>query len=287
LRAAFPNVEAGIVQHDMAYPAMLTYLPAGLLGIVVASLIAAFMSTLSTHLNWGASYIVNDFYKRFIKTNPKEKELVLVGRISIVVLMIITALVALLLSNALQAFQILLQIGAGTGLLFLLRWFWWRINAASEISAMIISFLVAVYFEFMHVGVFGFPDWEDWLKLVVGVLITTLGWVVVTLLTPATRQDTLMKFYRKVYPGGPGWRHILNIAAGEGEDVADLQGIPWDFPANMIKVLLGLFLVYSTLFATGFWLYNNVFAGVVSTIVALVSGGLLIKTVKSNPRKVN
>ena len=142
LQAAFPHLPAHIVKNDLAYSAMLTYLPTGLLGVVIASLIAAVMSTISTHLNWGASYIVNDFYKRFIKSNPTEKELVFWGRISIVGLMILSAIFALLLQNALQAFHILLQIGAGTGLLFLLRWFWWRINAISEIAAMIISFLV-------------------------------------------------------------------------------------------------------------------------------------------------
>jgi len=142
LHQAFPHVADNIVRNDLAYSAMLTFLPAGLLGLVIASLIAAVMSTISTHLNWGASYVVNDFYKRFVVKNPSEKQLVFMGRISIIVLMIFAAFLALFLQNALQAFNILLQIGAGTGLLFLLRWFWWRINAASELAAMVISFLV-------------------------------------------------------------------------------------------------------------------------------------------------
>ena len=146
LQNAFPN--ATKVDDDLAYPAMLSFLPAGLLGIVVASLIAAFMSTISTHLNWGASYIVHDFYKRYVKPEAGQRELVNVGRISTIFLMLIGALIAyFLLQNALQGFHILLQIGAGTGLIYILRWFWWRINAYSEIAAMIISFLMAIFLE--------------------------------------------------------------------------------------------------------------------------------------------
>src|SRR5699024_4484964 len=135
LRTAFPAASS-VVANDMAYPAMLSFIPAGWLGIVVASLIAAYMSTISTQLNWGSSYLVNDFYKRFVRPGASPKELVLIGRISTVVLMAIASILALLLSSALQSFQILLQIGAGTGLLFILRWFWWRINAWSEITGM-------------------------------------------------------------------------------------------------------------------------------------------------------
>jgi len=149
LRSAFPDTNPDLIKNDFAYPAMLSFLPNGFLGIVVASLIAAFMSTISTHLNWGSSYLVNDFYKRFIKPEAGDKELVLAGRLFTVILMIVTIIFALLLSNALQAFEILLQIGAGTGLIFILRWFWWRINAYSEITAMVASFLVALYFQFV------------------------------------------------------------------------------------------------------------------------------------------
>ena len=148
IQRAFPNVSSDVINDDLAYSAMLTYLPSGLLGLVLASLIAAFMSTISTHLNWGASYITHDFYRRFIKPEATEKELVSIGRISTVLLMVFAALLALALQNALQAFNILLQIGAGTGLIYILRWFWWRINAYSEITAMVVSLLVAIIFEF-------------------------------------------------------------------------------------------------------------------------------------------
>ncbi len=220
LQQAFPNVAAGIIKNDLAYPAMLTYLPNGLLGVVVASLIAAVMSTISTHLNWGASYLVNDFYQRFIKNDASQKELVLVGRISIFLLMVLSAILALFLSNALQAFHILLQIGAGTGLLFLLRWFWWRINAISELAAMIISFLVAVFFEIIYPHT-GLPPLVAWQSLVIGVFITTLGWVGITFLTRPSEQETLWNFYRKVHPGGPGWKRVLEEARRRGEKVDD------------------------------------------------------------------
>ncbi|MCK4835957.1 MAG: Na+:solute symporter [Candidatus Aminicenantes bacterium] len=276
LKTAFPDISEGIVRHDLAYPAMLTFLPAGLLGLVIASLIAAFMSTISTHLNWGASYIVNDFYRRFIEKNPPERQLVKVGRISIVGLMVLAALLALLLSNALQAFHILLQIGAGTGLLFLLRWFWWRINAASELAAMIISFLVALYFEFVHAST-GLPELNEWQRLIIGVLITTVGWVLVTLLTRPTDKKTLLRFYRTVHPGGPGWRKILREASQSGEDMDEFLREKWDVPSGILGAFLGIVAVYSILFSIGFWLYSNTLAATISSIVAAVSSFSLIR----------
>lgn len=270
LRAAFPNISPDIVKHDMAYPAMLTFLPAGLVGLVIASLMAAVLSTISTHLNWGASYIVNDFYARFVKRDPSERSKVFAGRLSIVVLMILSSFLALFLSNALQAFHILLQIGAGTGLLFLLRWFWWRINAASEIAAMVISFLVAVYFEFIHVNL-GFPAMIDWQKLVIGVAVTTFGWVVITLLTRPTDHKVLFDFYRKVHPGGPGWSAVLKKAVEKGEKLDALAGKKWGMPEALLRVFLGLVLIYGLLFATGFWLYSNTLPALISAAAATLA----------------
>lgn len=286
LQKAFPQVAPGIVKHDLAYPAMLTFLPVGLLGLVIASLIAAFMSTISTHLNWGASYIVNDFYKRFINKNPGERQMVLVGRISIVVLMMLAALLALLLSNALQAFHILLQIGAGTGLLFLLRWFWWRINAASELAAMIISFLVAVYFEFIHTRL-GFVQLIEWKRLIIGVGITTLGWITVTLITKPTDKKTLLQFYHKIHPGGPGWRKILQEALSNGENVESYLKSRWDVPSSLLGVFLGIISVYSILFSIGFWLYSNTMPALITTFIALFTSFLLIKTTKDKKSSNN
>jgi len=276
LARAFPQIDPSILKHDLAYSAMLTYLPTGVLGLVVASLIAAVMSTISTHLNWGASYVVNDFYKRFAAKEPGENRLVLAGRVTILILMIMAAILALFLSNALQAFHIMLQIGAGTGLLFLLRWFWWRINAASEISAMIISFLVAVYFEVIHPAL-GLPVWAEWQRLSGGVAITTIGWVIVTLLTKPTEQKTLLNFYRKVHPGGPGWKYVLNKAAAEGQDVQVFRSEKWDLPSGLLGVFLGLLMIYNGLFSIGFWLYGNVTAAMITTLVSVVSAVLLLQ----------
>ena len=205
---AFPNVDSSIIGHDIAYPAMLSKLPSGLLGIVLASLSAAFMSTISSHLNWGASYISIDFYKRFIYSEASEKEIVLVGRISTVFLMILAGFVALELNDALDAFQILLQIGAGTGSIFLLRWFWWRGNAFSEITGMSVSFLVAIYFHSIHERIFGFT-FESHYELVLSVFITTLSWILVTLLTKPTENSRLFEFYKKIKPYGIGWNKFL------------------------------------------------------------------------------
>lgn len=145
IKEEFPNIADQYLGHDVAYPAMLTKLGPGWLGLVVASIIAAYMSTIGTHLNWGSSYVVNDFYQRFVKPDASQKELVSVGRITTVTLMIITAFFALtFLENATQAFDILLLSGAGTGLIYILRWFWWRINALTEIVAMIVATVTAV-----------------------------------------------------------------------------------------------------------------------------------------------
>ncbi len=265
LKQAFPHIDSSIIKDDLAYPAMLTFMPSGLLGVIIASLIAAVMSTLSTHLNWGASYIVNDFYKRFINSNPSNKAQVRVGRLSILALMILAATVALFLQNALQAFNILLQIGAGTGLLFLLRWFWWRINAASELSAMIISFLVAIYFEFFHTGIFGFAPMEEWQKLITGVAITTIGWIIVTFLTKPVDREVLEKFCHLVKPGGPGWKKFTDDEK------------KWSLPHDLLLVFSGLVTIYGTLFTTGFWLYGNTTPAIITTLSALCGGVWLIK----------
>ena len=276
LQEAFPNIDPAIVKHDLAYAAMLTFLPHGLLGLVLASLIAAYMSTISTHLNWGSSYLVNDFYKRFVKPKATEKELVRVGRISTLLLMVAAGALALLLSNSLQAFNIMLQVGAGTGMLFILRWFWWRINAISEISAMIISFLVAVYFEFIHQSL-GFGVFADWQKLTIGVAVTTAGWITATLVTRPTDRQTLIEFCRLVHPGGPGWRLILKSAdqAGLFSEVTDT---PWDVPRSILCMFLGCFAVYSVLFATGYWLYSNYLPACILTCLSLIISWYLIIT---------
>jgi len=263
IQARFPEVNPSIVRHDLAYPAMLVLVPHGLLGLVVASLAAAYMSTISTHLNWGASYVVDDFYRRFLVPDASEWHYVNVGRIVTVGLMMLAALVALWLENAMQAFQILLQIGAGTGLIFLLRWYWWRINAWGEIAAMVISFVVALYLQFGHTQL-GFALPHPSLALVIGVLITTLGWLAVTFLTPPTAQATLQAFYDRIRPAPGGWRRAVNTDGGKPESAGSLA-------AGFLAWFLGTIAVYAALFATGYLIYGQTQLTLACTSIAIVS----------------
>ena len=270
LQAAFPNVDPSVVRHDLAYPAMLIFLPHGLLGVVVASLAAAYMSTISTHLNWGSSYIVDDVYRRFVAPDLEEQDYVRVARFSTVGLIILASLVALQLENAMQAFQILLQIGAGTGLVFLLRWFWWRINTWSEISAMVISFLVAIYFAFFHTRL-GFEAWSPSATLVVGVAITTVGWLTVTFLTPPVDTETLKAFYGDIRPLGRGWNAVVGDAEALG-DTSEGGGGDGELAAGLLSWFLGCTMVYGALFGTGFLLYGELVPGVMAMTVSVLSG---------------
>ena len=277
IESAFPNVDSSIIGHDIAYPAMLSKLPSGLLGIVLASLSAAFMSTISSHLNWGASYISIDFYKRFIYSEASEKEIVLVGRISTVFLMILAGFVALELNDALDAFQILLQIGAGTGSIFLLRWFWWRVNAYSEITGMSVSFLVAIYFHSIHERIFGFT-FESHYELVLSVFITTLSWILVTLLTKPTENSRLFEFYKKIKPYGIGWNKFLknnNIDVKNKE----LKESPM---SDLLSMFLGIVIVYSGLFGTGYLLYGNTTYSLILFFLLFISAYKLNKIMNSN-----
>ena len=278
IQLAFPNIDPSIVKDDLAYPAMMTFLPAGLIGLIVASLIAAFMSTISSHLNWGSSYVVYDFYQRFVKPDASEKELVKVGRLSTVVLMIASALFALLLSNALEAFQILLQIGAGTGLLFIMRWFWYRINAYSEVTAMTVSFILALYFKLIHVKL-GFDPIANDIQLVLGVAITTVSWVVVTLLTSPSDKSTLNEFYKITQPGGPGWNKVVSDAKGDGIDL-DIQKRAWNVPTGILCMLVGSVGIYGALFSTGYFIYGEYIEGSILFSVTILAFIILRKLMK-------
>ena len=281
IQEAFPNVSADKLGHDLAYSAMLTKLPSGLLGLVLASLIAAYMSTISTHLNWGSSYIVNDFYKQQINPEASEKKLVAVGRVSTVVLMICSALLALVLQNALQLFEVILMFGAGTGLIFILRWFWWRINAWSEIAAMFSSGIISIIISFTSVGAFLFATepgvFPAWSKFPIIVLITTIIWVLVTFLTQPESNDVLRNFYQKIQPGGPGWAKIIDEAKSENIDIVN-EKEGWSVPSGILAMLLGCVFIYSCLFATGYWIYGETTLAISITITALISGYLLKRT---------
>ena len=253
LQSAFPNLPADKLGHDVAYPAMLTLLPSGLLGLVAASLIAAFMSTMSTQVNLGASYLVNDFYQRFIRPDASEKQLVAVGRMFTVISIILGGGLGLMLTSAGQAFNLLLMIGAGTGLIYILRWFWWRINAYTEIVAMLSSLIIAGYMNFGNV------DLDSWQKIVIGAILTTIIWITATFITPADDEETLLKFVKKVNPGGPGWKKYQVEGASE----------PWPVPQGILNMLLGCIAVYGFLLGVGQLIYGNNYSG----MLLLILGG--------------
>ena len=280
IQAAFPNVTPDKLGHDLAYSAMLTKLPSGLLGLVLASLVAAYMSTISTHLNWGSSYIVNDFYKQQINPEASEKKLVAVGRLSTVVLMVCSALLALVLQNALQLFDVILMFGAGTGLIFILRWFWWRINAWSEIAAMFSSGIISIIINFTAVGSILFADetgvFPSWSKFPIIVLITTIIWILVTYLTQPESTAVLRNFYQKIQPGGPGWEKVVRDAQADNVNIVNSKEA-WTVPSGILAMLLGCVFIYSTMFATGYFIYGDYYYAIVMTVITIVSGFLLIK----------
>ncbi|MDE1207523.1 sodium:solute symporter family protein [Tenacibaculum larymnensis] len=249
MNQAFPGLTTEMQGHDVAYAAMMTYLPAGLLGIVLTSLIAAFMSTISTQLNWGSSYVVNDFYSRFINKDASEKQKVVVGRISTVVLMLCAALFSFYLQSAKGVFDLLLQIGAGTGLLFILRWFWSRINPYSEIAAMAISFIIAVFFFINGKMESPFIQIAGYWQLIIGVLVTTVGWIIVTLLTQPTDAKTLEKFDNLIF-----------------EDNYKFKNVGY----KIVGFITGTIGVYSFLFATGNWIYGEIVLATILSIITLI-----------------
>ena len=256
INTTFPNLSENMQGHDVAYAAMMTYLPAGLIGIVLTSLIAAFMSTISTQLNWGSSYIVNDFYVRFIKPNSTEKQKVLIGRLSTVLLMIFAGLLSKYLNDAEEVFQLLLQIGAGTGLLFILRWFWDRINPYSEIAAMLISFIIALVF-FIN-SKLSSPIFiiEGYWQLILGVIITTISWIIVTLVTQPTNKETLNKFNNLIFDKESKF-HNINY--------------------KILAFLLGVIGTYSFLFSTGYFIYGKIILASSLGLLSLICGIVLIK----------
>ena len=271
IEATFPHIDPEVIKikDDLAYSAMLTYLPAGLLGLVVASLVAAYMSTISSHLNWGSSYVVNDWYKRFYKPEATEKEMVSVGRWSTLILMILSAFFALQLESALGAFQILLKIGAGTGLIFILRWFWWRINAYSELTAMVVSFVLAIYLDIIHKKL-GFEPIPEHIKLVTSVVLTTIAWVTVTFLTRPTDHGVLVSFYKKIKPAAVGWDPVINKAISSNE-LTRTEVRAGKLPLQILGMLAGCFLVYGALFGTGYFIYGNITQGIMAFVVSGIS----------------
>ena len=261
IQSAFPNLPEDKLGHDVAYPAMLTLLPPGLLGLVAASLIAAFMSTMSTQLNLGASYLVNDFYKRFINKSANEQQLVSAGRLFTIVSVCLGAGLGLTLTNASQAFELLLMIGAGTGLIYILRWFWWRINAYTEIIAMITSLIIAYYFNFLN------DSYAVWIEIVIGAVLTTIIWIIATFITPPEDEKTLVRFVGIVNPGGPGWKKFEQKKTIER----------WSVPKGILSMLLGSIAVYGILLGTGSFIYGNYLIATSLMAISLICVYFLLK----------
>ena len=280
IQEAFPNISKDKLGNDLAYPAMLTMLPSGLLGLVVASLVAAYMSTISTHLNWGSSYIVNDFYKQQINQGASQKELVNIGRLSTVLLFVISSVFALVLTNALQIFQVILMFGAGTGLIFILRWFWWRINAWSEITAMFVSGILSSLINFTDFGELFFSDkgfFPKYFEFPFVVLFTTVVWLIVTFSTKPDTFETLFKFLEKTNPGGPGWKRVREEASNAGyQNFNDNKKNKWSVPLGIICMLIGSISIYSILFSTGYFIYGQIIKGFIFLFIALLFGYLLM-----------
>jgi SSS family solute:Na+ symporter len=273
IQAAFPHLDPSLLGHDIAYPAMMKFLPVGFLGLLVGGLIAANSSTNLTHLNWGASYLVHDFYRRFINPTATEKHYVSVGRIATVSLFVVAGALVFVLDTAKDSFDIILQVGAGTGLLYLVRWFWWRVNAWCEVNAMISSFLFSILLLVLRkFGVFVPTHYA----LILTVVVTTISWMLTAYLGPQTDKEQLIKFYKKVRPFGPGWKAIRREA---GISEAEARRGHESFPLALVGWVSGSLTIWSALFAVGNVLYGRwVYAGVLLAVF-IGSGLVLIKVV--------
>jgi SSS family solute:Na+ symporter len=276
IHRAFPNVDPTLIGPDIAFPAMLKFLPVGWIGLMLGGLIAANSSTILSHLNWGASYLVHDFYRRFLKPTETEKHYVRAGRLATVLLFVLSSALVFVLQTAQEAFYLILQVGAGTGLLYLLRWFWWRVTAWCEIVAMSSSFLISVVFFILTRR--GFSIGADQ-QLLLTVVVTTICWVVTAYVGPPTDRQTLIDFYKKVQPFGPGWKRI-RVEAG----ISDAEAAAWaktdNFPLALLGWVTGSVLIWTALFTVGNFLYGRMGYAYGLLAVSVVSGTVLVYVVK-------
>lgn len=279
IKAAFPAIPDDKLGHDAAYSAMIIKtVPHGWLGLILTSLIAAYMSTISTHLNWGSCYIVNDLLPKF-KPKASHRYKVWVGRVSTAILMVLTAIVAMYIKNAKQAFDFVILVGAGTGLLFILRWFWWRINAWCEIVAMVVSFVLALLLNtaFITEQLSGFlnPNMIGPGKIIIGVGLTTLAWMITALVTKPTDKETLQNFCKLINPTGPGWKKVFDEAEAEGNKI-ESKHMKENLPLGIAATFIGSLMVYSILFATGYWIYGKTTLAVTFTLIGIVSALIIL-----------
>ncbi|MBK8267761.1 MAG: Na+:solute symporter [Planctomycetes bacterium] len=274
IQAAFPNLDPNLLGHDIAYPAMLKFLPVGFIGLMVGGLIAATSSTILTHLNWGASYLVHDFYRRFIRSSADERHYVQVGRVATIGLFICSAGMVYLLDTAKDAFDLILQIGAGTGLLYLMRWFWWRVNAWCEVAAMVSSFGVSLAILLLKRNG---TEISTHHALLVTIAVTTVCWVLTALLGPLTDRKILTAFYEKIRPFGPGWESI-RIEAGFARD--DESASRENIPLALVGWVTGCIVIWSSLFCVGFFLYGRMAMATGLLCVFVLSGVVLLAVMK-------
>ena len=272
IKSAFPAADVALIGHDSAFPAMLKFLPVGFVGLMVGGLIAANSSTILTHLNWGSSYLVHDFYRRFINKDATEGHYINVGRLSTVVLYVFAAVLSLFMTSAQQAFEVLLSIGAGTGLIYIARWFWWRVSAWCEIVAMVMSLVTSLAVPLLM------PDTGFATRTIVQVTITTLAWLITAYVGPETDRATLISFYRKVKPVGPGWTDIRAEAGVTDAEVAQENRIG----SALLGWISGCVVIWSSLFAIGNFLYSSgdptrLKMAWILTAVFAVSGYVLLK----------
>ena len=276
LREKFPHLDPKIIQDDLAYPAMMTFLPPGLMGVMVASLAAAYMSTMSTQMNYGSSIVVNDLYLRFFRPKATDAEQVWLGRLSTVVLTVAACLLALQMQDALSNFKLMMQIGAGTGLVLILRWFWWRINAVAEIVAMTSSFGMALFWHF------GSPSLlPDWMQMLIGVGVTTGFSIFTALVTKPTSEERLSHFFRRVQPGGLGWQVVVEHGEHQRIQMNDLNGSKRsDILPGVICTILSSIGIWALIFAGGWLLYGRWMQSCVAITVAVLCAIRLPKYLK-------
>jgi Na+/proline symporter len=273
IQKAFPNLNPSLLGHDIAYPAMLKFLPVGFIGLMVGGLIAANSSTNLTHLNWGASYLVHDFYRRFLKKDATEKHYVMVGRLATILLFVSAGSLVFVLETAKDSFDIILQVGAGTGLLYLVRWFWWRVNAWCEVNAMVSSFAFSILILVLRKAGVVIPTHY---ALTLTVAVTTVCWMLTAFLGPQTDRQTLIKFYRKVRPFGPGWKAIRKEA---GISEAEAKATHESFPLALVGWVSGSLTIWSALFMVGNVLYGRWGYAIGLAAVFFVSGFVLIRVI--------
>jgi solute:Na+ symporter, SSS family len=272
IQRAFPHLNPQLLGHDIAYPAMLKFLPAGFVGLMVGGLIAANSSTILTHLNWGASYLVHDFYRRFVRRDADEHHYVLVGRWVTVGLFLGSSAVVYLLDTAKDAFDIILQVGAGTGLLYLVRWFWWRVNAWCEVVAMISSFAVSVLLLVLARNGVHFSTHR---ALVITIIVTTACWMLTAYVGPQTDRRVLEEFYRRVHPAGPGWAPI-RTTAGVPPDINAGENLPM----ALLGWVAGCAMIWSALFTVGMMLYGRPGAALILFAVFVMSGTIVLRLIR-------